>query len=360
MNNSIQIEKLSVPRHLDSAEAADFLAAVEIHRQAELRRWGNDDLAYTPEEILASEQDRYERHIHLLAKKADQVVGHCHLILPVEDNQHLLWYSLAVGTQREGEGIGSALLAATEQLAADEGRTTLTFETSHPVASLAAERLKPISGVGELPADSREVRFAQRAGYLLEQVERFSRCELPIDPQLLVEQQGIAERVAGADYRVLYWRNHCPEEWLEDYAYLQSRMSTDAPRAGLAIEEEPWDGARVRQSEELALALGRTTLVAAAQHLPSGKLAGFTVITGLAHRQDMVFQDNTLVLREHRGHKLGLLVKVANLRSLAEQMPQVRRIYTWNAAENEYMLAVNIALGFEPAGYTGEWQKVIG
>lgn len=359
MKSAIKIEKLVVPKHLDSPEAADFRQAVEIHRQAELRRWGNDDLAYTPEEILASEQDRYERHIHLVAKDAEQVVGHCHLILPVEDNQHLLWFSLAVSEQAEGRGVGGALLIATEELARSEGRTTLSFETSHPVATLRQERLDPLSGVGQLPADSREVQFAQRYGYLLEQVERFSRCQLPVAPQVLLEQETIARAAAGADYGLVFWVDHCPEERLEDFAWLQSRMSTDAPRAGLDIEEEPWDGARVREGEALALALGRTTLVAAVEHLPSGKLVGFTVLTCLAHRQDMVFQDNTLVIREHRGHKLGLLVKVANLLVLAEQKPEVQRIYTWNAAENDYILAVNVALGFEPAGYTGEWQKVL-
>lgn len=36
--------------------------------------------------------------------------------------------------------------------------------------------------------------------------------------------------------------------------------------------------------------------------------------------------------------------------------PEVGRIGTWNAEENEHMLAINTALGFRPAGGAGEWQ----
>jgi hypothetical protein len=37
----------------------------------------------------------------------------------------------------------------------------------------------------------------------------------------------------------------------------------------------------------------------------------------------------------------------------------VERVTTFNAAENEHLLAVNIALGFRPAGYDGEWQRSV-
>jgi hypothetical protein len=72
---------------------------------------------------------------------------------------------------------------------------------------------------------------------------------------------------------------------------------------------------------------------------------------------DQGYQWDTLVLREHRGHRLGLLVKAANLQALITELPEVRRVFTWNATENEPMLRVNRALGFAPIGHTTEWQK---
>ena len=68
-------------------------------------------------------------------------------------------------------------------------------------------------------------------------------------------------------------------------------------------------------------------------------------------------QGLTAVTRQHRGHRLGLLVKTAMLEWLAEAEPAVERIDTGNAADNEHMIAVNDALGFEadlPAFHTVE------
>ena len=59
-------------------------------------------------------------------------------------------------------------------------------------------------------------------------------------------------------------------------------------------------------------------------------------------------QAGTLVLREHRGHRLGALVKAAVLRELAATLPEVRKISTYNSDSNLPMVAVNEALGFRP------------
>jgi hypothetical protein len=58
----------------------------------------------------------------------------------------------------------------------------------------------------------------------------------------------------------------------------------------------------------------------------------------------------TAVTREHRGHRLGLLLKLAMMELLATTEPQLERIETLNAASNEYMVAVNDALGYVPSG----------
>jgi hypothetical protein len=54
-----------------------------------------------------------------------------------------------------------------------------------------------------------------------------------------------------------------------------------------------------------------------------------------------------------------MLVKIHNLRRLLAEYPAVERVITFNAAENDHMLAINIALGFRPAGWDGEWQRVV-
>ena len=52
--------------------------------------------------------------------------------------------------------------------------------------------------------------------------------------------------------------------------------------------------------------------------------------------------------REHRGHRLGVAVKVANLRLLQRERPDITRLTTYNAEVNSHMIGVNEALGFRP------------
>jgi RimJ/RimL family protein N-acetyltransferase len=81
-----------------------------------------------------------------------------------------------------------------------------------------------------------------------------------------------------------------------------------------------------------------------------GPLVAFTDLQVPLAQPQRAHQGGTLVLREHRGHRLGALVKAAVLRELGETLPVVRRISTYNSEGNVPMVAVNEALGFRPAG----------
>ena len=137
-------------------------------------------------------------------------------------------------------------------------------------------------------------------------------------------------------------------------------MSTDAPTAGMDWEREDWDAARVREDESTLVRGGVQSSVAAALHRHTGELVAYTVLTWRPEVPGSLIQQDTLVAGEHRGHRLGMLVKAANLRRAQERWPSARSVLTWNASENQHMLAINTALGFRPAGYEGEWQKRLG
>jgi RimJ/RimL family protein N-acetyltransferase len=66
----------------------------------------------------------------------------------------------------------------------------------------------------------------------------------------------------------------------------------------------------------------------------------------------------TGVTSKHRGHRLGLLVKVAMVEWLRAAEPAVERIQTWNAESNRYMIAVNEALGYTILGRPGNWWRL--
>ena len=134
-------------------------------------------------------------------------------------------------------------------------------------------------------------------------------------------------------------------------------MSTDTPVGALNYDEETWDVTRVRHVETTWKKAGLSSLVASARHLGTGELAAYTVLQVSDGKPWLANQDDTLVAAGHRGHRLGMLIKIRNLRLLQESYPAVRRVLTYNAAENDHMLGINIALGFKPAGYDGEWQR---
>lgn len=181
---------------------------------------------------------------------------------------------------------------------------------------------------------------------------------LPVPPELAA---GLQEQCApyAVDYDVVTWVDAVPEALLDDLALLHQRMSTDAPMAELDITEEDFDGARVRRHEQLALDMGRTLSCAGAVHRATGRLVAYTDMALPLDVAERAWQWNTIVLSEHRGHRLGMLVKLAALQQLSQLAPGVATITTWNAAENEAMIRVNDALGAVVNGHETVWQKKI-
>ena len=65
-----------------------------------------------------------------------------------------------------------------------------------------------------------------------------------------------------------------------------------------------------------------------------GRLVAFTGLQVPLARPERAHQGGTLVLREHRGRRLGARVKIAVLRDLGTRLPEVRRIGTYNSDSN--------------------------
>ena len=154
------------------------------------------------------------------------------------------------------------------------------------------------------------------------------------------------------------WRDRAPDEHVEGLAVLETRMSTDAPSGEVDYREDVWTVERVRDHERRIAEANHGFLVVAAQHVATGELAGFTMLEYVLDEDEPVFQEDTIVLSEHRGHRLGMLLKADMLQWLAAERPAARRVHTWNAEENAYMLGINVALGFRPVGVAGMWQRV--
>jgi hypothetical protein len=225
---------------------------------------------------------------------------------------------------------------------------------------MAAAGRTVVNGLFEVPTaqldTSAAAPFARHLGFEAAQTGNRRHLTVPLEA---ARRARLLDEVAGAavGYRTRTFTAPWPEEYLHDQCELNRRMSTDQPSGDLSHEEEVWDAARVAESDRNAAAQGLTKLVAVAEHIGSGRLVAYSELALPRDHPMEAWQWVTIVLREHRGHRLGLAVKLANLDSLAAAAPAVTLITTGNAQENAPMIAVNDMLGFEVVATGTFWQK---
>lgn len=353
------IEELAITDPMSDAAYAAFDESVTMRNAIEAELVGSWALAVTTDELLPTYQDTiYEQYRLWLARIDGRVVGRGVLSWSLTEETSVAWVHAEVASEHRGMGIGSELLRIEEAEARALGKTTLQGGATHTQAT-GGEDIAPPTGYGTVNTADPGIRFFHKHGYALEQIARMSVITLPLDPEMLVRNRVDAQAKAGPDYRIITWEGSTPPEWRGDIAWLKQKMSTDEPNAGLEVPEEVWDEARVIKHDQQAAAGGRVMLTSVAEHIPTGKLAGINELSVPADRSRAVAQEDTLVLDEHRGHRLGMLLKVANLQELAARYPDAPLVYTFNAEENRFMLDVNEAVGFVPTAYDGLWKKVL-
>ena len=367
----IEIRRLVVPERLGTPEAADFEGYAALGFELERANWGHDHFAETAAELLGRHRnDLHRGHAVFGAWDGATIVGRCGLGWERGERATTVEFTLGVLPSQRRRGIGSQLLAAAEDAARELGRSTLVAYSDHPDTNDEADApradgddetgggavLRAPDGDAELSAVTPAAAFAGARGYALGQLERVS--SITVDGRIEEFRRELAARTANAaadGYRLELWTDRTPERLVDAYAAARARMVLDVPAGGVTLDEERWDAARVREHESEELDGGTGVLVAAAV-TDGGEVAGYTELE-LPPDRAFAYQYDTLVVGAHRGHGLGMLVKLANLVRLAEATPERTVVYTWNADENEHMLAINVALGFRRCGLEAIWQR---
>ncbi|KQP01318.1 GNAT family N-acetyltransferase [Leifsonia sp. Leaf264] len=356
MTARFTIEPLVVPEAPGAPGWADFEAANAVRNVCEAAAYGTDDLGYRADELLPlwTNTDFDPKH-GLIARLDGTVVGRAVCDTLADPASSHAWLEVLVRPEARGLGIGAALSDAIEQLALDDGRTTYIVYAASPEAP--GPRLDAPTGFGSVPLENPEVRFLLARGYRLEQLNRGSRLALPANPGALRRLEADALSHAAPDYSTLTWIGTTPEQYRSDLAHLHTRMSTDAPTAGLEEPEDVWTVERIDAEDASRASADLVPVTAAVVQAATGALVAFSTMFVPSEARRAITQDDTLVLREHRGHRLGTLVKLANLRAVEHAYPGHPSIITFNAEENRPMLDVNEAMGFAPIGYEGAWRR---
>jgi hypothetical protein len=130
------------------------------------------------------------------------------------------------------------------------------------------------------------------------------------------------------------------------------------PMGDLALEDTSFTPERLRRNEVRADAIGRRRFTATA-FAADGTLAGYSDIFIPAHEVRFAQIGITMVLPEHRGHALGLALKLATHAALTALLPECGFVVTDNADANEAMNAVNEQMGYRLVEQQLEVQKAL-
>jgi GNAT superfamily N-acetyltransferase len=333
-------------RRLDPHDDAEFAAFHAVYAAANEYERPYSDTWTRPEFVVAFRRESPTVDFYgLIADEGGDVVGVAVVELPLIDNLDLAEIAVFVSPERRRQGIGTALA---RQVAVDllqRGRTSWMALVAGRRCDQPADTVTP----GEA--------FAARQGMTLRQREVQRRLALPAPGDRLDALAAEAAPKHG-DYRLVRWVDSCPDEYVAAYCALKAAMVDQMPTDELELEAERWDADRLREYEAHQLAQDRTRHVYAAV-APDGSIAGHTELVVPEHDPGVIYQWDTLVLPKHRGHRLGLALKVANLAWAQAEHSDRTSLRTWNAESNDAMVAVNDAMGFEPVEYEGSWQGEI-
>jgi GNAT superfamily N-acetyltransferase len=324
---------------------------VDPDDEAELRRWwetGHEAMAGRPYDLrptwettratMTRPHDDFEQTL-LAAYDGGAMVGAAIQVLPVADNLSMSYADVTVPERHRRRGVGSALLAEVEERARAAGRAYVLVEVLAPIG---------VVGPGE--------RFAEARGYPIAQREGVKVLDLTDHPDWAPLIRRTTERAEG--YRIQTWGNITPDEHAPALCGALNVFISMIPRGDVAIEDVTVTPERLHRNEVRGEELGRRRIVAAA-FAPDGALAGYSDVSLPPHVVDHAGVGMTMVLPEHRGHALGLAMKLATHAALMAAEPQCRLVTTDNADANAQMNAVNDQLGYRLVEQQLEVQKKI-
>lgn len=245
--------------------------------------------------------------------------------MPSRDNRHLVWAGITVHPDVRRRGHGTALMQELLRRTRHAGRSTIW--------------------IGTAADDSGSQAFLERFGFRYANPDARRRQLLADVDRASVDRLFTEARPFAADYEIERIRPPYSEELLVELVEVTEAIN-DAPMGDLTYEDEVFDLDRLRAIETARIGRGDDVYRVVARHRDTGAIGGHTVVFVHPDRPTHGNQGDTAVARAHRGHRLGLLLKIDMMRWLAEAEPQLEFIETWNQAGNDFMISVNELIGY--------------
>lgn len=271
-----------------------------------------------------------------LARDADRLVGYAFTQLPVEDNTDAAYLGGLVHPDARRRGLGRALVDAAAELARTEGRT----------------RIYSSAWRGSDGGPALEAMGFSSAGLGVNAVRRV---DLHGAPHGLWDRLYDEAAAQASDYELVHLVGPTPEDLMADMVSLHAAIN-DAPLEDPAAEPDHWDADRVRAYDRAMAGRRQTVYRVLARHRTTGDWAGLSMLCVDEFDPTIAHQEDTSVVRSHRGHRLGLLMKADMLRWIGHERPEVAATDTWNDVTNHHMIAVNERLGATVVGYNESYR----
>lgn len=330
---------------IDPADEATLTEFAAVFVASDARDWpGLSGFTLSDFRAFARFKGKSRRWELLAAREGTgPVLGAGLMDFPLLENPHSTEIMLAVHPGHRRRGAGTAVVETMVERALADGRHSLNTIVDVPLSTSADHPSRP---------------FARKMGFETTLSGNLRRLRMPMDEARRDDlREVVAAAPDAAKYRTLTFETPWPPEFLDDECNLLRVMSTDEPAGDGERQTETWDAERLRENDQLVSARGAYKLAAVAQHVASGQLVAMTELLLVDDTPAQAWQMITVVHPDHRGHRLGLAVKLANLDLLAERAPDVRMVQTGNASVNTPMIGVNEMMGFEVSSEGAFWQK---
>jgi GNAT superfamily N-acetyltransferase len=262
------------------------------------------------------------------------------VVIPLVENLHLAHTWACVHPDARRRGYGREMATFLLDRCREHGRHTVTSWIGAPIGSTA-------------PGD--HLARSLGASPALESVRRAIHMR-DVDEGALARMLDEEVRPASGGYDLVQWLDRAPDAYVAGAAALLPHVGSDSPRGDLDLEDEVWDVTRFHEYEETIAKRGRRLAVTAAAERATGQLVAYTELTVPVSVPEEASQWGTIVEAAHRGHRLGLRVKIENLLLVRATFPAVEEIITFNAVENRHMIEVNERMGFRPVERYRAWQ----